>query len=82
MDTDGGMILDTPHGRVARVNKLENRPAGEGYKAAFAGIFTLMRRERRAPRTWATGCHIGGYEIRAEVMDYFTLAGWLAIQLG
>jgi len=39
----------------------ENQSIGEGYNPAFTGVFTLMRRERRAPEAWATRRYVVSY---------------------
>jgi hypothetical protein len=57
--------------RLAQVKKRESRPGGEGGNLAFAGIFSLMRRELRAPGTWTNRRRLGCYEGKARLVRRF-----------
>ena len=61
-------------GVLPKAKTWKNKRVGEGYILTFAGVFTLKRRERRAPKTLATRPHAGGYEIWVEGLDCI---GWL-----
>ena len=41
-------------GVLPKAKTWENKRVGDGCNLAFAGVFKLKRRERRAPKTWAT----------------------------
>ena len=79
-----GVEVSLLTGVVPKSKGRENEPFGKGYNPTFAGIFTLMRRERCAPRTWATRRHVDCYQIRAGVLDcsgpsLVKPAGWLVV---
>ena len=79
-----GVEVSLLTGVVPKSKGRENEPFGKGFNPALAGIFTLMRRERRAPGTWATRRHVDCYQIRAGVLDcsgpsLVKPAGWLAV---
>ena len=60
-----GVEVSLLTGVVPKSKGRENEPFGKGYNPTFAGIFTLMRRERRAPE--------GGKPARVQWLS----ASWL-----